>query len=252
MANGDGVPGYYGKLPSHGDFVSRRLPQAFLRPWDEWLQNVLACSREQLGDHWLETYLTSPLWRFVLSPNLLSEGAWAGLLMPSVDRVGRYFPFTIATPVAPGFGPIEMIELADSWFERLDGVGLAALEDECDLEALDHELEALGRPSPEGVTVGTWRQGSTRQGKLVMRCGVASIGNSGAILPALTTRVLRTVTTSHSVWWSQGSERVQPSILLTEGLPPVTGFAAFLDGGWGNWGWDDDTQAQPPAAHAGH
>ena len=29
--------GFYGKLASRGDFVSRALPQSFVGPWDSWL-----------------------------------------------------------------------------------------------------------------------------------------------------------------------------------------------------------------------
>ena len=28
------IPGWYGKIPSLGDFASRRLPQSFVAAWD--------------------------------------------------------------------------------------------------------------------------------------------------------------------------------------------------------------------------
>ena len=34
--------GFFGKLPSHGDFLSRRLPRSFVDPWDSWLQSRTA------------------------------------------------------------------------------------------------------------------------------------------------------------------------------------------------------------------
>jgi len=40
--------GFFGKLPSRGDFVSRYLPKSFLEPWDNWLQTAIAQSRQQL------------------------------------------------------------------------------------------------------------------------------------------------------------------------------------------------------------
>ena len=49
--------GWYGKIPSLGDFVSRRLPASFIDIWDTWLQKAMATSREQLGEHWLDLYL---------------------------------------------------------------------------------------------------------------------------------------------------------------------------------------------------
>ena len=87
--------GFYGKLPARGDFVQRNLPRSFIDPWDNWLQEALAGSREQLGEQWLRSYLTSPVWRFALSGGLCGEQVVAGVLIPSVDRVGRYFPLAI-------------------------------------------------------------------------------------------------------------------------------------------------------------
>ena len=52
--------GFYGKLPAHGDFIERGFSGAGIRGWDDWLQRALAISREQLGERWLDIYLTSP------------------------------------------------------------------------------------------------------------------------------------------------------------------------------------------------
>ena len=39
------IPGWYGKLPSLGDFASRRLGADFIPPWDAWLQEVIHATR---------------------------------------------------------------------------------------------------------------------------------------------------------------------------------------------------------------
>jgi type VI secretion system protein ImpM len=36
------LPGFYGKLPTAGDFVTRRLPIDFVRVWDRWLAQHFA------------------------------------------------------------------------------------------------------------------------------------------------------------------------------------------------------------------
>ena len=41
--------GFYGKLPSEGDFVTRRLPWEFTSAWDAWLQQGVHASRAALG-----------------------------------------------------------------------------------------------------------------------------------------------------------------------------------------------------------
>lgn len=67
--------GFYGKLASRGDFVSRGLPQSFVKPWDTWLAAGLHVSQQQLGAEWLDAYLVSPLWRFVLAPDVCGPQA---------------------------------------------------------------------------------------------------------------------------------------------------------------------------------
>ena len=67
------LAGYYGKVRTHGDFVTRHLPRAFADPWDEWLREGIATSREQLGAYWLDIYITSPIWRFALSPGICAD-----------------------------------------------------------------------------------------------------------------------------------------------------------------------------------
>jgi hypothetical protein len=58
------------------------------------------------------------------------SAAWAGVLMPSVDRVGRYFPLTLARPL-PEL-PADAAQLNDllGWLQRLDDLALDALHDD--------------------------------------------------------------------------------------------------------------------------
>ena len=60
-----------------------------------WLRECLAASRAALGERWLDLYLTSPAWRFVCAAGRLRPAPVIGLMVPSVDRVGRYFPLTL-------------------------------------------------------------------------------------------------------------------------------------------------------------
>ena len=88
--------GFYGKLPARGDFVRVGLPRDFIDPWDDWLQAVIAGSRSLMGDAWLPAFLEAPVWRFALPPGMCGGQAALGLMLPSVDQAGRYFPLTFA------------------------------------------------------------------------------------------------------------------------------------------------------------
>ncbi|MBK1693132.1 type VI secretion-associated protein [Chromatium weissei] len=148
-------PGFYGKLPEIGDFVQRRLPSSFVQPWDQWLRASLASSRAQLGERWLEIYLVSPLWRFVLTPNVAGQLAWAGVLMPSVDRVGRYFPLTIACQIDSTTDCFNCFCGADDWFARAETVALLGLQPGCDVAKFDAAVLALGSCPPLSVGSGS-------------------------------------------------------------------------------------------------
>ena len=132
--------GFFGKIPSHGDFVARRLPAPFTEPWDAWLRAGLADSRAHLGDDWLPIYLNSPIWRFVLGAGVCGPRAWGGVMMPSVDRVGRYFPFTIAAGLDDGAPP------SAAWHASLEALALPALGDGFSLPGFDAALLALAPP----------------------------------------------------------------------------------------------------------
>lgn len=144
------APGWHGKLPVLGDFASRRLDQEFLEVWDGWLAAGMLALRESMEDGWLDAYLASPIWRFLLMPGVLGgeagKQAWAGVLMPSVDRVGRYFPFTIAQPL--GAGPLSMEQMPAlwQWLGRLDDLAADAMYSDWSIDRLESELSSVGGP----------------------------------------------------------------------------------------------------------
>ena len=131
------VAGWYGKIPALGDFASRRLPQAFVNFWDAWLQRSLVSSRSALGESWQETYLSSPIWRFVLLPGVFADKCWIGIMMPSADRVGRYFPLTIALALDPFPEIISTVFAAQNWFAALEQIALASLSMDFQVQELE-------------------------------------------------------------------------------------------------------------------
>ena len=142
------VPGWFGKLPSLGDFASRRLPPSLLEVWDHWLASGLQawCERDPSG--WLAGYLACPSWRFVLMPGVVGAGPLAGVLMPSVDRAGRYFPLTLMQSLRrlPG-DSAEVGELL-AWLHRLDDLALDVLQEDWPVDRLEAELGLPAQAPP--------------------------------------------------------------------------------------------------------
>jgi type VI secretion system protein ImpM len=234
-------PGIFGKLPSRGDFVSRRLPAGFVEPWDQWLQGGITCSKEQLAERWLDVYITSPIWRFALSPGVAGQDCWAGVLIPSVDRVGRYFPLTLASALPPHTNPLDVMTRGADWFEKSETLLLWCLGEDFDFDAFEQRLTDAGpllshccrddiagdRPPVAPSAHNAWHMPLSRPTDLL------------AAAPDLLSQALSTVFFAYSLWWTSGSDRVQSSCLVCQGLPPTDGFTALLDGNWAHWGWQE-------------
>lgn len=144
-----GIAGWYGKLPTLGDFASRRLPPEFIETWDQWLARGLADWQAREAD-WVQHYLQGPSWRFLIGPGVIGAVSWAGVLMPSVDQVGRYFPLCIATARPRLPGTAEELQPVLNWLLELDDLALDAMQDDWPIEKLETELQRLGE-WPAGV-----------------------------------------------------------------------------------------------------
>jgi type VI secretion system protein ImpM len=158
------VPGWWGKLPHLGDFASRRLPDSFIAGWDEWLRLGLASAREALGPRWLEGYLVAPIVRFWLAPGLLGDASWTGLVMPSMDRVGRHFPLTLAwpgLPLAPARAASQRLQALDAALRRVLDVNFTV----DDLErALAQAVASSPSPLPQPLSDGDGPDAAARDG----------------------------------------------------------------------------------------
>lgn len=139
----------FGKLPARRDFIARNVPNPVLEKLEPWLQESVAQSKETLGAGWLDAFLTAPLWRFWLSRGLLGAGA-AGVIMPSVDKVGRYFPL-LAFALAPRDGDYAPPGPAHApWYAAIETALLGALAQDT---LLDDVVDALNNvpPAPDLV-----------------------------------------------------------------------------------------------------
>lgn len=236
--------GVFGKLPAHGDFIYRDLPTRFINVLDTWLQGFVGGSQEQLGEQWLDIYLTSPIWRFALSEGVVDESAWAGLFLPSVDRVGRYFPFSVAMPLAPGSVPTEFISLQSEWYDAIEAAALRALNDEL---AIDDLVGVINGETPLMDTVYTKRGRADNVTGTVVNVEFEE-QSPLSTMPFFLDGCLQEMLSSYSVWSTRGSNLVEPCVFVTKGLPPIGGIAAMLDGRWSDWNWRQpyELKAGPP------
>ena len=236
--------GFYGKLPSHGDFLRRRVPDAFVERWDAWLQQSMSESRSTLGERWLEVYLTSPVWRFVFAAGACGPVPVIGLMAPSVDRVGRHFPLTIIAELPPDVDCAAAATQSSAFFESAERLVVETLAaEEVDFERFDERVIALGGDLaalnvPREIVLDAAAGAIVNGGS--PNCWQVPIDVSGNLAPLfgqlLSFRLL-SVYEPLAMWWTEGSSVVEPSCLFVPGLPPPSTFGAFLDGSWGPHGW---------------
>jgi len=231
MSVENGGVGFFGKLPTLGDFVSRRLPRQFIDPWDQWLQSSLRVSQDIHGDNWLSLFLVSPIWRFALSPSACGENAWAGVMMPSVDRVGRYYPLTLAQAIDVS----QMTELfmpTSDWFAQLESAALSVLEERFDLDSFDRALSEIPPPVPANIQCSPFNgERSSSSTKAAYRCELQSLSQAGQVFPSLTQNLLSRFLPSYSFWATEGVHNGNSHFLCFEGMPTVDSYAEFIRGG---------------------
>ncbi|MCH8507063.1 MAG: type VI secretion system-associated protein TagF [Ectothiorhodospiraceae bacterium] len=206
------------------------------------MQSAVAVSREQLADDWTEYYMTSPIWRFALAPGVCGGPGAMGLMIPSVDEVGRCYPLTLAHP---GEYPVWAAHLrGDAWYEEAEHVLLNALRDGMSFSGFMEGLERLAMPGPEPLPVFRTELGAAleQQGWMVD----AQLGRSRTETAlGLLDRVYRRLLGGYSLWWTKGSDHVPACLLVTPGLPGAGQYAAMLDGNWHQWGWALEQVMEP-------
>jgi type VI secretion system protein ImpM len=197
------IAGWFGKLPALGDFASRRLPDAWRDAWDAWLQSELVRSREELGDDaWLSLYMVAPVRRFWLARGLLTREAWIGVLMPSVDSVGRQFPFTLAAALDDGHADLVDALANNDWLDAAEALARQVLDPAFDVEALEQavaELPGLHGERRFEAHAGSWLARELHAARAALRCA----------------------------WWCEGASRVD-QFVCSHVLPTDAAFMALL------------------------
>lgn len=220
--------GWFGKVASLGDFSARRLPPDFVSRCDDWLSRGVQTSRQQLGEHWLNTYLTAPVWRFAWSPGIAGPHWWMGVLMPSVDSVGRYFPLIVAqaSATAPDSGQDQTA--LQRWMDHVAHAAMSTLQPGASVDTFEAQLQAapvwhanppLGGPSLRRLVGRDRYQGAPHTPLSHWLEGVA--GQS-----------LHTLAQGQSLWWLPDSGHGGGSLSMGPGLPGPDHFIDLLQGSW--------------------
>lgn len=166
--------GYFGKVPSQGDFVSNGLPRALADIFDLWLREAVRESQRKMGRDWLDAFLVAPIWRMALEAGVAGPDPVIGVMMPSVDRIGRYFPLVIAAPLAGRALSVGEMARLTPWFDAAEELALSTLQSDFALARFDADAAGMRLPDsmlPPARDGGDgssfwWVEADTKGGKL--------------------------------------------------------------------------------------
>ncbi len=187
--------GFFGKMPSRGDFTTAGLGSAVVKTWDRFASASLAASKTALADRFAEIWLQAPVWRFALPATLCGPAPLLGLWMPSIDKVGRQFPLMIAA-AGPGASPEQIARHGTAWLDAAEDAGRTAIADDLPPD----QLTALIPPAPDLIAA-------------------PDTGLPHNLRPR----------PGAGLWWTEGSPRVPPQGLVLDTMPDRATFVTMLD-----------------------
>jgi type VI secretion system protein ImpM len=190
--------GFFGKVPTHGDFVSTGLGRSFQTELDNWIQSGLQASEQAYGSEWHRLFRATPPWRFVIEKSVWGQATMVGVLLPSMDRVGRSFPLVIAAKLGSFNANPRLLCYDETWFTAAEALAETSLTRDFDIGGFTAGLRRFRLPhakvAPKSETPAT------------------SGGN----------RV--------SIWWTMDMATRQATGFKTTGAPQASHFLKLLNG----------------------
>lgn len=141
--------GFFGKVPTHGDFVATGLGNQLQGIIDEWIRSGIHACEMEFGQAWEEMFAALPPWRFVMARSVWSSAPVAGVLLPSRDRVGRSFPLVIAARLGSYYGKPVRLCKDETWFIAAEALAETSTKRDFDINALIASLKRLRLPRGE-------------------------------------------------------------------------------------------------------
>jgi type VI secretion system protein ImpM len=225
------APGWYGKVVMLGDFAHRRLPPSVVDTSDHWLSQSISASRVQLGSRWLDTYLTGPVWQFAWAPGIVDGQWWFGVLMPSVDAVGRYFPLLVCASDQNPPMSTQALSALSNWYAHASQAALGTLQAGASLESFEADLALAPRWQDDGATAPLEVEAAPKRQHLMLH-GAPTLADWAQALAA---PLLTQIYAGHSFWLASpisDSDDNAKRLTVLPGLPDPDQFSLMLEGRW--------------------
>ncbi len=220
--------GYFGKLPSYGDFIQRNVCPELVKHWDNWVLQSLSAAQQHLGEIWRDTYFNAPIWRFVLQQNVLSHSTVTGLIMPSVDKAGRCYPFTVICQIDAPINPFVLARKIDRLHEDAEDFVLSLLENSRpDLDEIKQVLsKTYAQLKPSDCQSANNKEPSSA---LELAC-ISEIDSLDFELAneSFLQLLLQQQDINISIWSMGNTDLCDPQTRYFSGLPPTDNYYSFL------------------------
>jgi len=216
----------YGKLPTKRDFIAIGATRDFLDQWEPWLQSGVSASQTMLKEQWQNAFLRAPIWRFWLGADLCGAPT-IGAFMPSLDRVGRYFPLTLfACADQQATIPPPEINSQDDWFKSAEELLISTLDQEKTFEAAVQDLNELAMPHQTAL--------APPPDLLVDRNATVSINHGERSFSDLFASLRQAdhdkIYAGTTFWWTVGGEGFAPMAFCVKRMPDPFLFTGMLTG----------------------
>jgi len=245
--------GFHGKLPAVGDFVSRGFTKPLCDALDGWLQTALQSAQSGGATRASLDASAVPV-LLQLRPGALCASGFVGAVVPSCDRVGRFFPICLGLETAPESASHPLLWPPLPMALALCRLGIEAQAESLGPDALATRMAELPAPaewprwltaeapfqSVQDITLPGLPENLVRFAFQGPEMHMAAADRGTCSLLPMRTQVLGALITQ-----AEGFDAFFASRQAADG----GAFAALFDGRWAHWGWpwvavaqgDDDT-----------
>ena len=142
--------GFFGKIQSHGDFISEGMDRDLIGALDGWVQAGMHACADVFASRWNSVFSASPPLRFITERGIWGRNAYAGVLLPSRDRVGRKYPLVVLAQLTEFNQHPRTLYLDDTWFMAAEAVAETSMRSDFDMQRFTTSVKRLRMPKPKG------------------------------------------------------------------------------------------------------
>ncbi|UHS59428.1 type VI secretion system-associated protein TagF [Agrobacterium vaccinii] len=140
--------GFYGKIPSHGDFISEGMDRELIASLDAWIRTGMHACADIFAGRWDSIFTTCPPMRFIIERGIWGRSAYVGVLLPSKDRVGRKYPLVILAQMVDFRQHPRTLYLDDTWFMAAEALAETSMTFDFDMARFTTSIKRLRMPKP--------------------------------------------------------------------------------------------------------